>query len=370
MSHSLTSKAIRAAVQLLSLCATILVAAPATATEDGMLIIAHRGASGERPEHTLAAYELAIDQGADYIEPDLVSTKDGVLVARHENEISGTTDVAERAEFADRRTSRVIDGEEVSGWFTEDFTLAELRTLRARERLPEIRPQNTRFDGLYPVPTLAEIIKLARAKEAETGRVIGLYPEIKHPAYFDGIGHDLAALLVGELHAAGYMGESAPVFIQSFEVAPLVRLNGMTDLPLVQLVAAEGAPADDPSTSYAEMVTPGGLAAIAGYADGIGAAIPLLLLEAGGSTGVVEQAHSAGLLVHAWTARKENAFLPVVLRSSDDQAESGDLAVLIAALDVIGTDGVFTDDPALAREAVPRGRENLLKTIVTTDTDR
>ena len=149
-----------------------------------MLIIAHRGASGDRPEHTLAAYELAIDQGADYIEPDLVPTADGVLVARHENEISGTTDVADHPEFAGRRTTKLIDGEEVTGWFTEDFTLAELRTLRARERLPEIRPQNTAYDGLYQVPTLAEIITLVRAKEAETGRTIGLYPEIKHPDLF------------------------------------------------------------------------------------------------------------------------------------------------------------------------------------------
>ena len=149
-----------------------------------MLVIAHRGASGDRPEHTLAAYELAIDQGADYIEMDLVATQDGVLVARHENEISGTTDVDQRPEFAARLTTRVIDGEEMTGWFTEDFTLAELRTLRARERLPDIRPQNASFDGLYQVPTLAEIIALVRAKEAETGRVIGIYPEIKHPSYF------------------------------------------------------------------------------------------------------------------------------------------------------------------------------------------
>ena len=180
--------------------------AAAHANAGGMLVIAHRGASGERPEHTLAAYERAIDLGADYIEPDLVPTKDGVLVARHENELSGTTDIATRPEFAARQATRSIDGKEVTGWFTEDFTLAELRRLRARERLPRLRPGNTAFDGLFQIPTLAEIIALVRAKEAESGRRIGIYPELKHPAYFATLGHDLARLVVAQLHAAGYRG--------------------------------------------------------------------------------------------------------------------------------------------------------------------
>ncbi|WP_338241689.1 glycerophosphodiester phosphodiesterase [Aurantiacibacter hainanensis] len=324
-------------------------AMPATAQgEDDMLIIAHRGASAERPEHTLAAYERAIDQGADYIEPDLVATQDGVLVARHENEISGTTDIDQRPEFAARLTTRVIDGQEVRGWFTEDFTLAELRTLRARERLPAIRPANTRFDGLYQVPTLGEIIALVRAKEAETGRTIGLYPEIKHPTYFAGIGHDLATMLVKELHDAGYRGADAPVFIQSFEIEPLRRLNGMTDLRLVQLIAVEGGPVDDPSLSYADMVSSAGLAEIAEYADGIGADLRLLSNADGVPTDMIDRAHKAELAVHGWTLRLEPEFLPPPY--GDDLPTYGRLAdsiimSVIRALRDAGLDGIFTDHP-------------------------
>jgi glycerophosphoryl diester phosphodiesterase len=314
-----------------------------------MLIIAHRGASGERPEHTLAAYERAIDQGADYIEPDLVATMDGVLVARHENEISGTTDIAQRPEFAARLTTRMIDGREVTGWFTEDFTLAEMLTLRARERLPELRPGNTRFDGLYAVPTLADIIALVRAKEAETGRRIGLYPEIKHPAYFAAIGHDLAAMLVAQLHAAGYRSADDPVFIQSFEVTPLRRLDTLTDLKLVQLIEApESSPADLPGQTYAEMITPQGLADIAAYADGIGIPLAMALAPDGAARPLVAQAQAAGLAVHGWTARKENAFLPPALRSAGPDSAPGNLAALFGLLRSAGVDGVFTDDPALA----------------------
>lgn len=323
------------------------------AAEDDMLIIAHRGASAERPEHTLAAYELAIDQGADYIEPDLVATQDGVLVARHENEMSGTTDVDQRPEFAARLTTKVIDGQEVRGWFTEDFTLAELRTLRARERLPGIRPANTAFDGLYQVPTLGEIIALVRAKEAETGRTIGLYPEIKHPAYFAEIGHDLAAMLVEQLHEAGYRGAHAPVFVQSFEVEPLRRLDGMTDIRLVQLIAADGGPADDPSLSYADMVSPVGLAEIAEYADGIGADLRLLSHANGGPTDLIDRAHEANLVVHGWTLRLEPEFLPPPY--GDDLATYGRLADSIImsgirALRDAGLDGIFTDHPCRLTE--------------------
>jgi len=326
-----------------------LASAPLMAQEEhDMLIIAHRGASAERPEHTLAAYELAIDQGADFIEPDLVATKDGVLVARHENEISGTTDVSDRPEFARRLTTKMIDGEEVTGWFTEDFSLAELRTLRARERLPEIRPQNTRFDGLYQVPTLAEIIQLVRAKEAGAGRVIGLYPEIKHPTYFATIGHDLADLLVRQLHAAGYEGREAPVFIQSFEVAPLRRLNSISELRLVQLIEGEGGPADNPSLSYARMITPSGLADIADYADGIGVDLGLVLTPEGGDRGLTGAAHATGLLVHGWTLRPENAFLPAILRTSDSPGTAGCDDVLFAILKQAGVDAVFADSPRRA----------------------
>jgi len=348
---------LRASIAILALCA----AQPLAAQESEMLIIAHRGASGERPEHTLAAYERAIDQGADYIEPDLVATSDGVLVARHENEISGTTDVADRPEFADRRTTRTIDGYKVNGWFTEDFTLSELQTLRARERLPEIRPANTAFDGLYQVPTLAEIISLVKAKEAESGRRIGLYPEIKHPTYFMGIGHDLADMLVEQLHAAGYQGEDAPVFIQSFEVAPLVRLNDVTDLRLVQLVSSYGGPADILEQSYREMLDAQGLITIAAYADGIGADLGLLFNDDGRTTGLTEAAHHVGLLVHAWTLRKENAFLPERFRSSDDQLDlAGCYPSLWDEIVSSGVDGVFTDDPLLAVESRNAGPEAIV----------
>jgi len=313
-----------------------------------MLIIAHRGASGERPEHTLAAYERAIDQGADFIEPDLVATRDGVLVARHENEISGTTDVGQRPEFAARLATRMIDGMEVTGWFTEDFTLPELRTLRARERLPELRAANTAFDGLYSVPTLAEVIALVRAKEAETGRTIGLYPEIKHPTYFASIGHDLAAMLVAGLHEGGYFTATDPVFIQSFEVRPLVRLRGMTEMRLVQLVDSEGGPADQPEETYASMLAPEGLSNIAQYADGIGASLGLLLGADGAALPLTAQAQAAGLLVHAWTLRRENAFLPAALRRGDAPGDAGDMAALVRLMQQAGVDGVFSDNPVIA----------------------
>ncbi|RJY09332.1 glycerophosphodiester phosphodiesterase [Aurantiacibacter aquimixticola] len=318
--------------------------------EDEMIVIAHRGASGERPEHTLAAYDLAIAQGADYIEPDLVPTADGVLVARHENAIGGTTDVADRPEFAERRTTKVVDGEEVTGWFTEDFTLAELRTLRARERLPEIRPANTAYDGLYEVPTLAEVIQLVQASEEQSGRPIGLYPELKHPTYFEELGFDVAATLVEQLHEAGYRGEDAPVFIQSFEIGVLVRLNEMTDLPLVQLVNVAGGPFDRQDLTWPEMLGIDGMTEIARYADGIGAPITLVLSEQGTSTGFVERAQSAGLLVHAWTLRRENAFLPPSLQRGEAPSDHGCAEQLLLMLQAVGVNGVFADQPGMAVE--------------------
>lgn len=318
------------------------------------IIIAHRGASGERPEHTLASYERAIDQGADFVEPDLVVTRDGVLVARHENEIAGTTDVADHPEFANRKATKTIDGEHVTGWFVEDFTLAELRTLRARERLPQLRVANTRFDGLFPVPTLAEVIALVRAKEAETGRRIGLYPELKHPTFLAQRGHDVVTLLVEQLHAAGYHSAEEPVFLQCFEIAPLARLRGLTALRLIQLVSDEGGPADEPGLTYRAMLEPAALGRIADRADGIGAEVPLILRADGASTGLVEAAHRAGLQVHAWTLRKENAFLPPALRRGKEPAAAGDYDALWRLLAQAGVDGVFTDNPregAAARAA-------------------
>ncbi len=321
------------------------------------IVIAHRGASGERPEHTLAAYDRAIDQGADYIEPDLVLTRDGVLVARHENEISGTTDVADRPEFASRRTTKTIDGIETSGWFTEDFTLAELRTLRARERVPRLRPANAAYDGLYAIPTFDEIIRLVRAREAETGRTIGIYPETKHPSYFAGIGLSHEGPLLASLSAAGYDGPDDAVFIQSFEIGNLVRLNERTDVRLIQLISDSGGPPDMPGTSYASLLTAEGLRRIATYADGIGPAKDLVIARTvdgsiGASTGLVARAHGVGLAVHPWTFRGENYFLPTNLRSGADPRDAGDLAAEVSAFVGEGVDGLFTDHPARAVAAM------------------
>ncbi|GGB20076.1 glycerophosphoryl diester phosphodiesterase [Sphingomonas metalli] len=302
------------------------------------IVIAHRGDSGERPEHTLAGYERAIDQGADVIEPDLVPTRDGVLVARHENEIGGTTDVARHPEFAGRRTTKTIDGQSVTGWFTEDFTLAELKTLRARERLPELRPQSAAFDGRYEIPTLAEVIALAKRRH------VGIYPETKHPTYFAKIGLPTDAPLVRQLHAAGWKTADAPVFIQSFEVENLKRLHGMTKLRLIQLVDAEGAPADGAAPSYAAMTSATGLKTVATYAWGIGPSKAML------SAGLVADAHAAGLRVHPWTYRAENAFLAAPYRRGTDPAAHGDIAGEIAAGLRLGIDGFFTDYPIIGVE--------------------
>ena len=320
------------------------------------LVIGHRGASGYRPEHTLASYRLAIDLGADFIEPDLVSTKDGVLIARHENEIGGTTDVADHPEFAGRRTTKTIDGNPVTGWFTEDFTLAELRTLRAKERLPLLRPANTAFDGLYQVPTFQEVIDLAKRAG------VGIYPETKHPTYFDSIGLSLEEPLVATLDANGYRGRNAPVFIQSFEVANLEELNRRTRVPLVQLLDATGRPYDfvvagDPRT-YADLATPEGLAEIATYADGVGPNKNLIVpRDADGRlldpTGLVRDAHRAGLQVHPWTFRKENNFLPADFQQGNPASPeflraTGDAPAEFRLFFRLGVDGLFSDHPDTA----------------------
>ena len=231
------------------------------------IIIAHRGASADRPEHTLAAYALAIEQGADFIEPDLVPTKDHQLVARHESEISETTNVADHPEFASRKTTKTIDGETKTGWFTEDFTLAELKTLRAKERLPQLRPANTKYDGQESIPTLDEIIALAKSGSAKSGRTIGIYPETKHPSYFRSINLPLEPPLLAALAKAGWTTASAPVFIQSFETGNLKALKSQTGVRLIQLIDS-GTSAD--GVSYDSMITPAGLTAIAAYAAGIG----------------------------------------------------------------------------------------------------
>lgn len=314
-------------------------------------IIAHRGASGERPEHTLAAYELAIAQGADWIEPDLVVTKDAVLIARHDTDLSQTTDVGSREEFADRRRGKTIAGELVNGWFAEDFTLAEIRTLRAKERLAGMRPANARFDGLYSVPTFAEVLKLVRAKEAETGRRIGVMPELKHPTYLLQDGFDTVQLVLNDLAGAGYAKDDAHVAIQSFDIAPLKRLDAMSDFMLVQLVGPQGGPQDEPGTDFSAMIQPAGLAEVASYADVLAPEMTLLFTTEGAPTGLVEEAHEAGLRVFAWTLRKENAFLPPILKRGTSENGTGDLLGMVSILKAHGVDGIFTDDPGLAVSA-------------------
>jgi len=321
------------------------------------IVIAHRGASGYRPEHTLAAYRLAIRQGADYVEPDLVSTKDGVLVARHENEISGTTDVASHPEFADRRTTKVVDGTPVTGWFTEDFTLAELKTLRAQERLPQVRPGNTRYDGQFEIPTLEEVIALVKRESGRSGRTIGIAPETKHPTYFDSIGLSLEEPLVRTLRRSGLDRPNAHVVIQSFETANLRELDDLTRVPLAQLVDGSGAPYDleaaGSATTYADLVTPAGLAEIATYAEWVAPAKNRILpRDAGGAIGapssLVADAHAAGLKVVTWTLRAENQFLPANLRIGADPNATGDLAGEVEAFLDAGVDALFADHPDIA----------------------
>ena len=324
-----------------------------TLTGQPPIIIAHRGASGERPEHTLAAYQRAIDQGADYIEPDLVLTRDGILVARHENAISGTTDVADHPEFADRRVTKTIDGVEVTDWFTEDFTLAELRTLRARERLPQLRATNTAYDGQFTIPTFEEILELVRKADSRRMSPLGIYPETKHPTYFASIGLPHERPLLALLARFGYKAADDPIFIQSFEVGNLVALGALTELRLIQLVEPNGTPADRPQTRYADMMSEAGLVAIAAYADGIGPAKDMVIArDADGnlsaSTGLVARAHAAGLAVHPWTFRAENYFLPANLRSGAEPQAHGDLATEIRAFIAEGVDGLFSDYPAVA----------------------
>ena len=328
-------------------------------THTKAIVIGHRGASALRPEHTLAAYAKAIEDGADVIEPDLVSTRDGVLVARHENEISGTTDVATHPEFASRKTTKTIDGERISGWFTEDFTLAELKTLRARERLPELR--STAYDGQFDVPTLDEILVLLAAESEKRGRTIGLAPETKHPTYFAGNGLAMEDRLLTALRAHPYMRQ-APVLIQSFETANLRALRGKivgeNNIRLLQLLGARGerpydtVAAGTPST-YAAMMSADGLRNIADYADAIGPAYRDLDPKHGRSR-LVDDAHVAGLQVVVYTFRPENYFLGSEYLGPGGPGarhEAGAVRHIRTAL-ALGIDGFFTDDPALGRIAV------------------
>jgi len=318
-----------------------------TTTNKQPLVIGHRGASGYRPEHTLASYELAIQMGADYIEPDIVSTKDGVLIARHENDISETTNVGNVREFANRKTTKKIDGREVTGWFIEDFTLAEIKTLRAKERLPF---RNHSYDSQFEIPTLQEVIDLAKQKSTQTGRIIGIYPETKYPTYFKSIHLSLEEPLVAILEANGYTNSDAPVFIQSFEVENLKQLNKITDLPLVQLLdEADKQPYDfvmkGDSRTYADLTSPKELAKIAEYAEALGPYKRLIIpvsedkrLKA--ATSLINDAQAVGLKVHTWTFRKEDQYLAPDY-NGNPQAEYEQFFKL-------GIDGVFSDFPDIA----------------------
>ena len=312
------------------------------------LVIAHRGASGHLPEHTLESYALAIEQGAHFIETDLVSTGDGVLIARHENDLSDTTDVAEK--FPERRRAQLVDGQQVDGWFSEDFTLAEIKTLRARERLP-FRDQSN--NGQFEIPTFDEVVQLVLSESRESRRSIGIYPETKHPSHFAALGLALEEPLVAALERHNLNRADAPVFIQSFEVGNLRKLNELTDVPLIQLLsAAPLAPWDQASAgaslTYGDMMTDSGLRDISVYADGIGPWKALVVPRdeegnLGSPTSLIERAHAAGLAVHAYTFRSEARYLARQY-DGDPAAEYGQFF----SLDI---DGVFTDFPDAAIRA-------------------
>lgn len=321
------------------------------------LVIAHRGASGYVPEHTLAAYALAVLQGADYVEPDLVMTRDGQLVARHDNELGLTTDVAQRPEFAARKRTQTVDGVSLEGWFSEDFTLAELKTLRAIERIPQVRPGNTRFDGQFEIPTLQEIIDLVKSLQLSQQRVIGLYPETKHPTHFQQLGLAMEKPLLAVLKRNGYASAKAPVYIQSFEVENLKTLSRMTSIRLIQLLWTDGQPYDQQALgtdlSYAQMITPKGLKAIARYASGIGPEKGMIIPRDAAAnlttpTSLVSDAHAARLKVHPYTFRAENAFLPADLRNGSDPTARGDIDAELRTFLATGIDGLFIDQPDIA----------------------
>ncbi|KWB43814.1 glycerophosphodiester phosphodiesterase [Burkholderia ubonensis] len=332
-------------------------------------VIGHRGASALRPEHTLASYRKAIEDGADVIEPDLVSTHDGVLVARHENEISGTTNVSALPQFASRKTTKTIDGVPLTGWFTEDFTLAELKTLRARERIAQFRPANTAYNDQYEIPTFDEIVALAMQMSAQVGRTIHLYPETKHPTYFQSIGLPLEDRLVDALQKDPYTARTATIYIQSFEVANLKAIrnrigSSQPNWKLVQLMDdAAQRPYDfvkaNDKRTYGDLSTRDGMREVATYANGVGPyKASIIAVGADGTlqqpTPYVRYAHEAGLVVHPYTFRPENNFLPASLKdggAASARNTAGSVREIQAYLRA-GIDGFFTDDPAVGRTAV------------------
>ncbi|MFC8509101.1 glycerophosphodiester phosphodiesterase [Streptomyces sp. NPDC057411] len=330
-------------------------------------VIGHRGASGYRPEHTLGSYQLALDLGADVIEQDLVPTKDGHLVCRHENDITGTTDVADHPEFASRKTTKTVDGVALTGWFTEDFTLAELKTLRAKERIPATRQENTLYDGRWTVPTFEEVLRWAEREGRRRGREVWLHVETKHPSYFRSLGLGLEERLAGLLRRYGRHRANAPVFLQSFEPSSIQRLARLVDCPgVVLLSGANTRPWDfvqsgDPRT-VADLVTPEGLRWIASYAQGVGPTLDLILpRDANGRLGtettLVRDAHAEGLILHPYTQRNENTFLPAEYRRGTDPAAYGDAFGALRRFFQTGIDGIFSDNADTALLAAAEFRE-------------
>ncbi|MER8043960.1 glycerophosphodiester phosphodiesterase [Streptomyces sp. NPDC094032] len=317
-------------------------------------VIGHRGASGYRPEHTLGSYQLALDLGAHVIEQDLVPTKDGHLVCRHENDITGTTDVADHPEFASRKTTKSIDGTSITGWFTEDFTLAELKTLRAKERIPATRQENTLYDGRWSVPTFEEVLRWAEREGRRRGREVWLHVETKHPTYFRSIGLGLEERLAKLLRRHGRHRANSPVFLQSFEPGSIQRLARLVDCPRVVLLSgASTRPWDfvqsgDPRT-VADLVKPAGLRWIASYAQGIGPTLDLILPRdasgrLGAETTLVRDAHAEGLILHPYTQRNENTFLPAEYRRGTDPTAYGDAFGALKRYFGTGIDGLFSDN--------------------------
>jgi glycerophosphoryl diester phosphodiesterase len=327
------------------------------------LVIAHRGASAYHPEHTRVAYLTAIEQGANAIEPDLVISQDGVLIIRHENEISGTTDVASRPEFADRLTTKVVDGEELTGWFTEDFTWAELSTLRCTERLPELRPQNTDENGEYPMLRFIDLLEIADQAPQQLTLVV----EIKHPTYFAGLGFSFEALITQDLYLAGWDVQDPRLIVESFEKSIIVRLKEMgigsqhfyimdrahTAYDEIVWARSEGVP----SISNEEELSATGMEIFAERLTGLAVASSMLWkgnpdeLQRGIET--VKLAHSLGLKIFVWTMRPENEFLPQNFRSSEDPAQWGNWEEFYRSLWKLNPDAVFTDTPDLAVRTRP-----------------
>ncbi|MFJ5262835.1 glycerophosphodiester phosphodiesterase [Streptomyces sp. NPDC088387] len=332
-------------------------------------IIGHRGASGYRPEHTLGSYQLALDMGAHIVEAgDLVPTRDGHLVCRHEPEIGGTTDVADHKEFTDRKKTKQLDGVATTGWFTEDFTLAELKTLRAIERIPANRPHNTLYNGHWEIPTFEEVLQWQDEQTRKRGKQVWIYPELKHPTYFRKQGLALEERVAKVLRKYGRNKWNSPVILQSFEPTSIQRMNKLVDNPLVVLLSgASTRPWDfvetgDPRTT-ADLVKPAGLREIASYAQGIGPTVDLIIpKDAAGNftkpSTLVADAHRVGLILHPYTMRNENPFLPPAFRKGSDADAYGDVFAVYQAYFETGIDGVFTDQPdtgLLAREAFVNG---------------